>query len=148
MIDEDKKQIDKVSAKSSVDCQVMLPYYEQDGITIYNADCRTAMRCSPPVYGPVAQQVNRDTFKFAIKNSACADENLKWMGIAKNPISDPGKKSKKGRLQLIKEGHQFKTQEYNYLHQDKDVLVPIFKNGKLLVEYNWDDTCERAASFV
>jgi len=26
------------------DAQVMLPYYDQDGITIYCADCRTAMR--------------------------------------------------------------------------------------------------------
>lgn len=27
---------------------VMLPYYDQDGITIYNADCRTAMRALRP----------------------------------------------------------------------------------------------------
>ena len=98
--------------------------------------------------GALLQQVNRDTFKFAIKNSACADENEKWVGIAKNPISDPSKKSKKGRLQLIQEDGKFRTQEYNYLHSDKDLLVPIFKNGKLLVEYDWEDIRERAASFV
>jgi DNA modification methylase len=33
---------------SRFDCQVMLPYYDQDGITIYNADCRTAMRALRP----------------------------------------------------------------------------------------------------
>lgn len=98
--------------------------------------------------GALLQQVNRDTFKFAIKNSACADENMVWKGIAKNPITDPGKKSKKGRFQLIKENGEFKTQEYNYLHEDKDILVPIFKNGKLLIEHNWDDICKRADSFV
>jgi DNA modification methylase len=30
------------------DVQVMLPYYEQDGITIYCADCRTVMRALRP----------------------------------------------------------------------------------------------------
>jgi len=33
---------------SRFDCRVMLPYYEQDGITIYNADCRTAMKALRP----------------------------------------------------------------------------------------------------
>lgn len=98
--------------------------------------------------GALLQQVNRDTFKFAIKNSACANEHGKWVGIAKHSISDPGKKSKKGRLQLIREDGQFKTQEYNYLHEDKDLLIPIFKDGELLVDYLWDDIRERANSFM
>jgi len=98
--------------------------------------------------GALLQQVNRDTFKFAIKNSACADEHHSWKGIAKNPITDPGKKSKKGRLQLIKEDGKFFTQEYNPYHEDKDLLVPIFKNGKLLVDWTWDEVRERAHSFV
>lgn len=33
---------------SRFDCQVMLPYYDQDGITIYNADCRTALDSFAP----------------------------------------------------------------------------------------------------
>ena len=33
---------------SRFDCQVILPYYEQDGITIYNADCRTVMQALRP----------------------------------------------------------------------------------------------------
>jgi len=98
--------------------------------------------------GGLLQQVNRDTFKFAIKNSACANEHMAWKGIAKNPLQDPGKKSKKGRLQLIKENGEYKTQEFNQLHTDKDLLIPIFKNGELLVEYMWDHVCERADSFV
>jgi nicotinamide phosphoribosyltransferase len=98
--------------------------------------------------GGLLQQVNRDTFKFAIKNSACADEHQTWRGIAKNPLQDPSKKSKKGRLQLIMEDGKFKTQEYDYLHEDKDLLVPIFKNGKILKEYEWEDIRERAASFM
>ena len=98
--------------------------------------------------GALLQQVNRDTFKFAIKNSACADENHNWVGIAKNPITDPGKKSKKGRLQLIKTENGYKTQEYNPYHADKDILIPVFKNGNLLVDHQWEDVCARAATFV
>lgn len=33
---------------SRFDCQVMLPYYDQDGITIYNADCRTVLDSFAP----------------------------------------------------------------------------------------------------
>jgi nicotinamide phosphoribosyltransferase len=89
--------------------------------------------------GGLLQQVNRDTFKFAIKNSACADKYHNWRGIAKNPLQDPGKKSKKGRLQLIMEDGKFKTQEANYLHVDRDLLVPVFENGIILRTYEWED---------
>lgn len=37
-------QLDDSEAKSSVDCQVMLPYYEQDGITIYNGKAETVLQ--------------------------------------------------------------------------------------------------------
>ncbi|KKM66610.1 hypothetical protein LCGC14_1479460 [marine sediment metagenome] len=98
--------------------------------------------------GGLLQQVNRDTYKFAIKNSACADFDHKWIGIAKNPLTDPGKKSKKGRLQLVMENGEFKTQSYNMHQEDKDLLLPIFENGKLVKDYTWDDIRERAATFI
>ena len=51
--------------------------------------------------GALLQKVNRDTFKFAQK--ACAilrDE--KWIGIAKDPVTDHGKKSKEGVLTTVR----------------------------------------------
>lgn len=45
IIEQQKHLDDKVYR---LDAQVMLPYYEQDGITIHNADCRTAMRALRP----------------------------------------------------------------------------------------------------
>jgi len=47
------------------------------------------------------QKVNRDTLKFAMKASAIEIEGA-WQDVFKDPITDPGKTSKKGRLALIK----------------------------------------------
>lgn len=50
--------------------------------------------------GALLQKVNRDTLKFAQKASAILVENedgtTQWVGIAKDPITDPGKKSEEG----------------------------------------------------
>lgn len=56
--------------------------------------------------GALLQKVNRDTYKFAQK--ACAilvrypDGSEKWIGIAKDPVTDSGKKSQEGVLTLVK----------------------------------------------
>jgi len=47
--------------------------------------------------GALLQKVNRDTYKFAQKTSAIL-VNGKWVGIRKDPVTDKGKRSKKGRL--------------------------------------------------
>lgn len=51
--------------------------------------------------GSLLQGVTRDTFKFAQKASAILVDG-KWKGIYKNPVTDPGKKSKSGRLTLAR----------------------------------------------
>lgn len=64
--------------------------------------------------GGLLQKVNRDTFKFAQKASAVLKTEVmslgahggrfdtQWVPIFKDPISDPGKKSKAGRLMLYR----------------------------------------------
>lgn len=52
--------------------------------------------------GALLQKVNRDTFKFAQKACAVLLEDGSWKGIAKNPITDPGKKSKEGVLTVAR----------------------------------------------
>lgn len=67
--------------------------------------------------GALLQKVNRDKYKFAQKASAilvrevCTEETLdheegqtylRWIGIAKDPITDPGKKSLEGVITLIR----------------------------------------------
>src|SRR6266496_6121462 len=50
--------------------------------------------------GALLQQLNRDTQKFAFKCSA-AQINGKWQPVYKDPVTDPGKNSKHGRLALV-----------------------------------------------
>lgn len=51
--------------------------------------------------GGLLQKVNRDTYKFAQKGSAIKIGGT-WLPIFKNPVTDPGKVSKKGRLTLLR----------------------------------------------
>ncbi|MCB1712033.1 MAG: nicotinate phosphoribosyltransferase [Candidatus Riesia sp.] len=51
--------------------------------------------------GGLLQHVNRDDQKFAMKCSAVLVDGV-WIDVFKDPITDPGKKSKKGRLQVVK----------------------------------------------
>lgn len=54
------------------------------------------------------QKCNRDTHKFALK--ACAAEvDGVWRDVYKDPITDEVKKSKKGRLKLVRDGDGVKT---------------------------------------
>ena len=49
--------------------------------------------------GALLQQLDRDTQKFAMKCSS-AQVNGEWIDVQKDPITDSGKKSKAGRVQL------------------------------------------------
>jgi len=47
--------------------------------------------------GALLQQVNRDTLKFAMKCSAIRVDG-EWREVYKDPVTDPGKASKRGRM--------------------------------------------------
>ena len=51
--------------------------------------------------GELLQKINRDTMKFAMKASAAKVDGL-WRDVYKDPITDTGKRSKKGRLAVVK----------------------------------------------
>ena len=98
--------------------------------------------------GALLQQVNRDTFKFAFKTSA-VDRAGTWYDVSKHPAQDMGKKSKAGRLQLVKdENGSFVTQAYNRLHEDKDVLETVFKNGEIVKHYTFDEIRKRMEEYL
>jgi nicotinamide phosphoribosyltransferase len=83
--------------------------------------------------GALLQKVNRDTYKFAQKASAIR-VNGEWIGISKDPITDPGKKSKAGVLTLVR---STKTGEYRTVERDKprdeewvDQMQVVYSNGQ------------------
>lgn len=93
--------------------------------------------------GGLLQKVNRDTMKFAFKCSAVC-VNGKWRDVMKDPITDPGKRSKAGRLVLVREREGYRTlpQEATTL---PNLLEPVFRNGRLVGEQAFADMRERAA---
>jgi len=96
--------------------------------------------------GALLQQLNRDTQKFAFKCSA-AEINAKWQPVFKDPVTDPGKNSKHGRLALLEpEPGQFHTMENVSAGNidSNDRLVTVFENGTILVNYDLDSIRARA----
>lgn len=85
----------------------------------------------------------RDDMKFAMKaSSVCI--NGTWVDVFKDPITDKGKVSKKGRLDLWKSGNEFCTSVEQPTHWTdngvkwESVLDTIFENGKLVKELSFD----------
>jgi nicotinamide phosphoribosyltransferase len=93
--------------------------------------------------GGLLQKVNRDTMKFAFKCSA-ACVNGEWRNVMKDPVTDEGKRSKAGRLKLIRDERGLRTTAYednNFLNE----LVPVFCDGRVLASYDLESVRERAA---
>lgn len=95
--------------------------------------------------GGLTQMVNRDTQRFAMKCSA-AEVDGQWRDVYKQPITDPGKKSKKGRMALIQSGKQFKTIREEQLGERQDLLETVYENGKLLRDQTFADVRKLAKS--
>ncbi|MCK5610055.1 nicotinate phosphoribosyltransferase [Candidatus Pacearchaeota archaeon] len=102
--------------------------------------------------GGLLQQVNRDTMKFAMKCSAIQVRGeADVRPVYKQPITDPGKDSKKGRLTLVKnlDTGVYKTVSYPLAHGHKsfvDQARTVFRNGEILVTDTLDQIRERAKS--
>jgi nicotinamide phosphoribosyltransferase len=94
--------------------------------------------------GALLQQLNRDTQKFAFKCSAARIEN-EWRAVFKDPVTDPGKNSKHGRLALVRKGNGFHTQENVGEHDHvSDELETVFENGEIVQEYDLESIRHRA----
>lgn len=93
--------------------------------------------------GGLLQLVNRDTLKFAMKCSA-AKINGKWVDVFKDPVTDPGKRSKRGRLILSRETGKYSTMSLNSGFAYSNLLSDVFLNGKILHETSFDQVRERA----
>jgi nicotinamide phosphoribosyltransferase len=90
--------------------------------------------------GALLQKVDRDTQRFAFKCSE-ATINGERVPVFKEPKTDPGKRSKAGRLSLVKREGKVQTVSGE---QPDDMLVPVFRNGEILREYTLDEVRKRA----
>lgn len=92
--------------------------------------------------GGLLQKINRDTNKFAIKASSMT-RNGRIYDVYKNPVTDPGKAQKRGRFKLINDNGFIKTVSNHSLGDN--LLIPVWENGKLLVDPTMDEIRARAA---
>ncbi|WP_026995933.1 nicotinate phosphoribosyltransferase [Flectobacillus major] len=91
--------------------------------------------------GALLQKVHRDTQKFAFKCS-CATVNGEDRLVFKDPITDHGKKSKKGRLKLILNDTHYQT--VNQDEDGADLLQTVFENGEIIKEFTFDEVKNQA----
>ncbi|KZN37474.1 nicotinate phosphoribosyltransferase [Pseudoalteromonas luteoviolacea] len=89
--------------------------------------------------GALLQKLDRDTMQFAMKASAVKVKGL-WRDVFKDPITDHGKRSKKGRLAVVVDRYKgIKTVRESDLGSRENLLQTVFKNGHLLIEQSFDE---------
>lgn len=94
--------------------------------------------------GALLQIVNRDDFRFAMKCSA-ARVNGERRDVFKDPITDSGKRSKKGTLSLIKrEGEIITVRTSELTLGDQTLLNIVWEDGILCCNDDLDVIRERA----
>ena len=100
--------------------------------------------------GALLQKVDRDTQKFAFKCCSITI-NGEERDVQKHPLEvdkygniiQSFKTSKKGHLKLVKTANGFETIQ-NSKDDEGDVMVKVFENGRLLVDYTFDEIRQRA----
>jgi nicotinamide phosphoribosyltransferase len=85
--------------------------------------------------GALLQKVDRDTCKFAMKASSIKDASG-WRDVYKDPITDPGKLSKKGLLKVVKNNGVYSTVPLSA--PGTNVMRSVFRNGVLLVNEDFE----------
>jgi nicotinamide phosphoribosyltransferase len=105
--------------------------------------------------GALLQQLNRDTQKFALKCSA-ARVGGRWIDVYKEPVTDKGKMSKRGRMTLLqhREYGTFKTvpvpPEAGSLDEIvkplgyEDALVTVWEDGRIVTDHTFAEVRARA----
>ena len=105
--------------------------------------------------GALLQGINRDTQKFALKCSAARVEG-RWIDVYKDPVTDPGKLSKRGRLVLLRHSEfgSWRTQAVDPALESVDAHVPepgwthaletVFEDGQLRRDWHFAEIRARS----
>jgi nicotinamide phosphoribosyltransferase len=92
--------------------------------------------------GGLLQKVDRDTLRFAMKASAIKVNGV-WQDVYKDPVGDPGKRSKKGRFVVTFGLHDgWQTLPLNSGHDWDDMLQPVWRDGVLLRDQSFQQIRE------
>lgn len=100
--------------------------------------------------GGLLQKLHRDTHSFAFKCSAVQIDGA-WRDVWKDPTTDTGKRSKRGRLALVQDdnGHYQTVPELSGLASDgagsNNLLEVAFENGELGRDVTFESVRKAAA---
>lgn len=93
--------------------------------------------------GKLLQGYTRDTFKFADKCS-WAQVDGRGVDVFKDPVTDTGKKSKRGRLELVRFKGEILTMKEGETPYDSELLLEtVFENGKLVRDMTFAEVKEQ-----
>jgi nicotinamide phosphoribosyltransferase len=90
--------------------------------------------------GALLQKVDRDTQRFAFKCSGAIVDGRR-IAVYKDPVTDRGKRSKRGRLSLVLDHGRFTTVEGE---RADDQLVTVFEDGVITRRTTLDEVRARA----
>jgi len=98
--------------------------------------------------GALLQASDRDTMSFAMKCSAICI-NGEWQDVFKDPITDSGKRSKRGSLALVMRDGKYQTVRQDELTGDLrypgvNRLETVFLDGVVLATPSWTDVTAKA----
>ena len=94
--------------------------------------------------GALLQQLDRDTQRFAMK---CSSVHVKgeWLDVQKDPITDPGKKSKAGRVTLWQSGSEWISAidepigwKDHAVGPFVEMLEEVYRDGRLVKEITFE----------
>jgi len=99
--------------------------------------------------GGLLQKVDRDTCKYATKANAI-EVGGEWVDVFKDPITDQGKRSKRGRQAVVMMNGQLEARRVNEMPQGahgpaRNYLQPVYDTGELLVDDTFAQIRERAS---
>ena len=95
--------------------------------------------------GGLLQMCNRDTLRFAMKCSSITADG-KEIDVYKDPVTDTVKKSKRGRLDLIKVDGEYRTVVIpdGEIEVENSEMIIVYEDGELRECFGFDEIRERA----
>lgn len=144
----------RVNSKGYRELPPFVRLIQGDGISLFTMEAiletmkqrkQSAANVTFGMGGELLQKINRDTLQFAMKASAVKIESF-WRDVYKDPVTDPGKRSKRGRLAVVESRGGVKTVREQDMGGRANLLRPVFRNGELLEETNLDEVRRRAGT--
>lgn len=105
--------------------------------------------------GALLQHCDRDWGRWAMKCSEVTFEDGTTRGVAKDPVTDPGKKSKVGKFlvgrRTVRHPESYHTGESSYFYKallpgstEPNLLQPVYRNGELLRDLTLEEIRENS----